>query len=225
MKQPAPDDRVPKLPSRLLTLYCELMEEIKRRTDVVTTVLQGRVAVPQVVEVELVYLQLRMICELIALACLTAHGDVPETKGQRLTKAYNADQIMKGLERLHPGFYPVPGRQERNQAGKVVEIAAVEEPYLMKRDLQRLYGECGDFLHRGNIEQFMKGRSLPKFSQLESWLKKITVLLSHHQIQLHDPRRQLWVIMQDDKDGTVHAFEFVQVEGSVLGSTQIEPPA
>jgi hypothetical protein len=213
MSHLTPNDLTPKMPVRLLKLYCDLMEEIKRRTDVVLGVIQGHVPVPQIVGVELVYLQLRMICELLALACLTAHGDVPETTSKRLTKAYNADQIMNALERLHPNFYPVPGRQVRNQAGQVVEIAAVNEPYLAKRDLQRLYGECGDFLHRGNLEQFMKGRSLPKFSQLESWLKTITILLSHHQIQLFDARRQLWVIMHDDKDGKVYAFEFQRTDG------------
>jgi hypothetical protein len=200
-------------PRRPFALYCDLMEEIKRRTDVVYTITQGRVAVPEIVGVELTYLQLRMICELIALACLTAHGDVPETKAKRLTKAYNADQIMKALENLHPGFYPVPGRQVHNRAGKVVEVIPVDEPHLTKQELQRLYGECGNFLHRGNIEQFMKGRGLPKLSELEAWIKKIAVLLNHHQIQLLDPDRQLWVIMQAESDGRVHAFEFQKVEG------------
>ena len=207
------------LPPRLFTLYCGLMEEIKRRSDVIYAVTQGRIPVPQIVGVELAYLQLRMICELIALACLTAHGDVPETKSKRLTKAYNADQIMKTLENLHPEFYPVPGRQVHNEAGKVVEIIDVEEPYLTKRELQRLYGECGDFLHRGNIEQFMKGRSLPSFAQLESWIKKITMLLNHHQIQLFDGRRQLWVIMQAESDGKVHAFEFHKIDRPVKPNT------
>lgn len=67
-----PDDLTPKLPSRLVTLYCDLMEEIKRRTDVILAIKMGRVPVPQIVGVELIYLQFRMICELIALACLTA---------------------------------------------------------------------------------------------------------------------------------------------------------
>ena len=94
---------------------------------------------PQVANLELGYLQLRTICELIALACLAAHGDVPETTSKRLTKAYNADQIMKALENLHPSFYPVPGRQVRDQAGKVVEVVPVDKPYLTKRELQRFY--------------------------------------------------------------------------------------
>lgn len=212
---------VAKLDPRLLALYCSLMEEIKRRIDVVSSITQRRIAVPEIVAIELAYLQLRMICELIALACLTAHGDVPETKAKRLTKAYNADQIMKLLATLHPGFYPVPGRQVHDEAGKVINITVVNEPHLTKSELQRLYGECGDFLHRGNLEQLMKGRSLPKFSQIEGWIGKITVLLNHHQIQLVDARRQLWVLMEAEHDGRVHAAEFHEMEGPMpLQSTR-----
>lgn len=214
--QPIPN---PSLSPRLATLYCDLMEEIKRRIDVISGNTVGGLVVPEIVGVELVYLQFRMICELIALACLTVHGDVPETKAKRLTKAYNADQIIKALENLHPEFYPVPGRQVRDETGKVLELTRVDDPYLTKRELQRLYGECGNFLHRGNIEQFMKGKGLPKPLDLEAWKKKITNLLNHHQIQLFDPKRQLWVIMQAESDGKVHAFEFYKVDNE----TCLEP--
>lgn len=206
----------PKLSPHLAALYCDLMEEVKRRIDVVTEVALGRVVVPQIVAVELAYLQLRMICELIALACLTAHGDVPATKAKRLMKAYNADQIIKSLERLNPSFYPKPGRQVRDTAGRVTEIVGVDEPYLTKTELQRLYGECGDFLHRGNIEQLMRGRSLPTLSHLDAWKRKIVVLLNHHQIQLFHPDHQLWTIMQAESDGRVHAAEFLKIDPSSL---------
>lgn len=194
-------------------MYCDLMEEIKKRGDVVSAISQGHIPVPQPIALEFAYLQLRMICELIALACLTAHGDVPETTSKRLTKAYNADQIMKALENLHPGFYPVPGRQVHNEAGKVVQLELVKEPHLTKRELQVLYGKCGDFLHRGNLEQLMKGRKLPDLSEIDTWYKKITVLLNHHQIQLLDGHQQLWVIMQADSDGKVHAYEMEKLSG------------
>jgi len=196
------------LPSNAVRLYCDLMEEVKRRTEVIQNVTGARVQVPKIVGLELSYLQLRMMCELIALACLTVHGDVPATKAKRLIKAYNADQIVKNLERLHPSFYPIPSRQVHDSNGKVVEVVKVLEPHLNKPELQLLYGECGDFLHRGNIEQIMKGRKMPEFSRIDGWVKKITTLLNHHQIQLVDSNRQLWVLMQASSDGRVHAFEF-----------------
>jgi hypothetical protein len=196
-----------RLPSNAVRLYCDLMEEVKRRIEVVQNVTQARIPVPKIVGLELCYLQLRMICELIALACLTAHGDVPATKAKRLTRAYNADQIVKNLERLHASFYPIPGRQIHDSNGKVVEVAKVLEPYLNKNELQLLYGECGDFLHRGNIEQLIKGRKMPEFARVDGWVEKITTLLNHHQIQLFHEAQQLWVIMHASGDGKVHAFE------------------
>lgn len=196
------------LPANAVRLYCDLMEEIKRRIEVIRSVTDVQVKVPIIVGLELCYLQLRMICELIALACLTVHGDVPATKAKRLTRAYNADQILKNLERLHPAFYPVPGRQILNSAGKPVEVVKVTEPYLNKKELQQLCGECGDFLHRGNIEQFMKSSRSPNFNRIGEWVKKTMTLLNHHQIQLVDPKRQLWVLMQEASDGRVRASEF-----------------
>jgi hypothetical protein len=192
-------------------LYCDLMEEIKRRGEVVQNVTRGQIPVPKIVGLEVCYLQLRMICELIALCCLTVHGDVPAAKAKRLTRAYNADQILKNLERLHPAFYPSPGRQIHDSKGKVLEIVAVTEPHLNKSELQRLYGECGDFLHRGNIEQIIKGRKLPNFERIDEWFEKITMLLNHHQIQLVNETRQLWVIMNASIDGRVHAFEMEKI--------------
>ncbi|UYO48900.1 hypothetical protein KQX64_23945 [Rhodopseudomonas palustris] len=192
------------------------MEEVKRRIDVVSGVTLGRIAVPQIVAVELAYLQLRMICELIALACLAAHGDVPETQAKRLMKAYNADQIIKSLGRLNPSFYPKPGRQVKDAAGRVTGIVDIDEPYLTKVELQRLYGECGDFLHRGNIEQVMRGRRLPTLSHLDAWKCKVVALLNHHQIQLFHPDHQLWTIMQAASDGRVHATEFLKIDPSTL---------
>ena len=169
------------LPSSAVRLYCDLMEEVKRRTEVIQNVVHAQIPVPKIVGLELCYLQLRMICELIALSCLTVHGDVPATKAKRLTKAYNADQIVKNLERLHPSFYPVPSRQIHDQNGKVVEVIKILEPHLNKPELRLLYGECGDFLHRGNIEQIMKGRKMPELARMDGWVKKITTLLNHHQ--------------------------------------------
>jgi hypothetical protein len=40
---------------------------------------------------------------LIALGCLTAHGDLQTGK---LKDEYKADKIIKRLQQLHPDFYP-----------------------------------------------------------------------------------------------------------------------
>jgi hypothetical protein len=48
-----------------------------------------------------------MLCELIALGCLIAHGDVTNTNYFQ-NKAYKADDILRKLEELHADLEVVP---------------------------------------------------------------------------------------------------------------------
>src|SRR6266850_2561007 len=89
-----------------MKLYVAILEETKVRIDCINTALNGRTTLPERSAVEFCYLQLRMLCELIAVGCLVVHGDIEGTKGLR--KAWAADEIMKRLEKLHPDFYPHP---------------------------------------------------------------------------------------------------------------------
>jgi hypothetical protein len=69
----------------------------------------GRIAVPLLREYG--FLQLRMLCELIALGCLVAHGDIEETKAPVLQNEYKAGVIVKRLERLIRISIPLQGNQ------------------------------------------------------------------------------------------------------------------
>lgn len=185
----------------LRQLYVALMEELKRRRNIVADVLQGKFDLPQGVAVELCYLQLRMICELIALGCLAAHGDIPATRSGKMQKAFAPGTILAELEKLHPEFYPVPGEQVRAADGSI-SLRAIKEGFLTKDDLVALWGECGNRLHRGS----MKNISRPfvvDFNRIAEWDRKVLRLLSHHQIRLKDDRYQLWVLMQSNPGGRV----------------------
>ena len=145
--------------SAMRDLYYDLMEEIKRRVAVITNITADLMPLPRIVAYEICYLQLRIICELIALACLVVHGDLPKVKGKKLSKAYNADEIIKQLEKLHSNFYPVPSRQICNaQTGRPEKVEPIIQGYLKKEDLLRLYGKCGDVLHRGNLRHILSGK-------------------------------------------------------------------
>ena len=84
------------------------MEEIKGRTEAIRLALSGQLPVHPRVAVELSFLQLRMVCELIALACLMAHGDLGLTLPEKMKGEDHAGVILKVLEQLHPKFYPRP---------------------------------------------------------------------------------------------------------------------
>jgi hypothetical protein len=120
-----------------------------------------------------------------------------------MKKEYDADRIIKTLERLHPQFYPKPGRQISDQEGKIVEVVDIASGFLTKKDLLILYGMCGVVLHQGNLKGVLsKKPRVPDFEEVNKWSAKIVTLLSHHQIQLINPRLQIWILMQA-QDGRV----------------------
>jgi hypothetical protein len=172
----------------------------------VQQILQGAGGIPQMAAFEFCYLQLRKICEVFALACLAAHGDIPGVRTKLVQKTYNADQIIKQLTSLHPQFYPTPGHQQLDPIShRPTRVTPVESGFLTKQDLLELYGECGNYLHRGSIRQLLTQWE-PKlnFQRIESWMSKIVTLLNHHQIQTSHSDKQLWVLMQSKDDAKVH---------------------
>ena len=187
-------------------LYASLMEEIKRRVEVIRQVLDGTSPMAPMAAFEFCYLQLRKICEVFALACLTAHGDIPGVRAKLLQKTYSADQIIKQLSTLHPQFYPVPGKQQLDPVTqKVIGLDDIKSGYLTKDELLSLYGECGNYLHRGSIRQLLtKWEPTLDFKKISTWLDKLITLLSHHQIQTSQQKKQLWVLMEDKVDHRVH---------------------
>jgi hypothetical protein len=124
-----------------LNAYLGLMEEASYRLLAMDTALEGRTGLPPGAIKEYCFLQLRMLCELIALGCLTAHGDLQTGK---LKDAYEADKIIRRLQRLHPDFYPIAAI--RTDKGPRL----YEDGFLTKEALTKLYWRCGDVLHRGS---------------------------------------------------------------------------
>ncbi len=92
---------------RACRAYGGLMGEVKFRLGAIRYALDGKTGLHEAQVREFGFLQLRIICELIALGCLIVHGDIEETKSRRF-KTHAADDILNNLERLTPEFYPRP---------------------------------------------------------------------------------------------------------------------
>jgi hypothetical protein len=120
--------------------YCYQMEEIKLRINVVSSFLYGQSsAVYAPATVECVCLQIRKILELIAFASLIANKEACTKVFAKVSKAWNAGELLKELERVNPDFYPVP----------VIEVASNEPG--VKTDLRK----------RNEAEYLTKTASLP----------------------------------------------------------------
>ncbi|WP_420407138.1 hypothetical protein [Hoeflea sp.] len=193
--------------------YAHLMEEIKRRNRAMTEMLTGTVPPqPQIIVSDFCFLQLRLTCELIILACAVAHGDVTGAEKRKFQKEWHAANLAQKLEQLHPEFYPKPSQQVLGLDGKVERLEAISDGFLTLSDLNTLYSECGSRLHIGNIKTLLSNRRPPvDLDRIRVWQDKIIKLLNHHQIQLFDPDYQLWTLMQAKGDGKVQVNLFQRI--------------
>lgn len=173
------------------TLYANLMGEVKVRIDCIGTTCQGRGSYPSVVVREFCYLQLRMLCELIALSCLVAHGDIESLKSHKTGKAYSADDMLSRLEKLRPHFYPIPARQiPRPGPPPHMEMAAINPSPLPKQELLSLYGKTHRYVHRGSLKTLLSADAPIDQSinipEIIGWAQKINDLLSSHIIAVSE---------------------------------------
>jgi len=165
-------------------LYANLLEEAKIRIASIDAAISGRAGLPAPLVREYSYLQqLRMLCELIALGCLTAHGEIKATQTAKFQKEYAADKIIKRLEDLHPNFYPhaVRGTVRHGQ----LHLDKLESGFLSKAELIKLYTKCGEQLHRGSLKNLLTSKRQaqpPNFVDIADWLNKIITLLNEHHI-------------------------------------------
>jgi hypothetical protein len=167
--------------------YAALLEEAKLRLSSIAGAIGGSTGLPGPLVQEFSYLQLRMLCELIALGCLTAHGEIAETQVAKLQKEWSADRIVSRLEALHPNFYPHPVRLTISPDR--VHMDRLESGFLTKTELITLYGTCGDRLHRGTLKKLLANTPQTQpanFDDIATWTNKIITLLNQHHIASFD---------------------------------------
>jgi hypothetical protein len=165
-----------------LDLYAKLMEEAKSRLGCANLAVTGKTGLPGPAIREFCFLQFRMICELIALGCLAAHGDIEATT--KLRDEWSASNIVNQLEKLHPDFYPFPS--EKETSGRNHHLTPIKDGYLTKAELISLNGKCGDILHRGSLRKLISPRSPVQvhFPDIDGLARKIARLLDIHSIAL-----------------------------------------
>ena len=89
--------------------YCDLMEEIKRRMNVIDLFLSGKGhAVYEPTTLESVGLQVRKILELIAFGSLVANKAVYSAIYLNFAKHWHAGRLLRDLAKVNSSFYPKP---------------------------------------------------------------------------------------------------------------------
>jgi hypothetical protein len=197
------------------TLYANLMNEVKVRIDCINQAVQGKRGFPVPIVREFCYLQLRLLCELIALGCLVAHGDIKSLQSHKTGRAYSADEILKKLTELRPHFYPFACRQTKNADGSM-HLQGIDPSPLSKDDLLTLYGNTHRFLHRGSLKKLLSSPTpidmqinLP---EIVSWAQRINDLLSIHTIAISSDRLIICVLRNIDNNNKVQVVTALKGE-------------
>ena len=198
----------------LMSYYKNTMIEIKRRNKAIYDALNGfDPEQPKIILAEFCYLQIRFICELIALGCLVIHGDL-QNNNNKINKEWHAGNLIKQLKKLHPEFYPFPTNQILNSQGKVERWEDIKDRFFSKKDLIKTYGMLGNRLHRGNLNNLISGKDYEiSFDEIHEIATNIRNLLSHHNIQMVDPNFMIVTVMETGKDDDVQVNSF-QKKGS-----------
>lgn len=196
--------------------YIWCMTEIKLRIEVAENILNESNSTGQLpTDIECVALQFRKTLELIALASMCANKEVYSEKRENFYKDWNGKRILDDLEKVNPDFYPQPTKQILDEkTGRVFKTEEIKEEYLTKDLYVELYNKCSELLHSNN--PYSDSPDLDKLkAEFPKWKDKIVNLLNHHQIQLVNSDKQLWVIMKSKDDENVHVAEMVKTKKGV----------
>jgi hypothetical protein len=164
-------------------------------------------ALYQPTTIESLCLQFRKILELIAMASLVANTKEYSRVHKDFQRHWNAELLLKDLERVNPRFYPQPIKEiTSKKPGIKTEQEELKEGVLTRKEFIKIYKKCGAILHADNP----LGRSSNyKYYErvMPEWLSKIIALLNCHNVRLVDQDR-FWLIHMTENDDEVHYYEF-----------------
>ena len=193
--------------------YIDQMEEVKRRTDFILTMTKtGRQqGFPLIGMTECVYLQLRKILELIALASLAANREAFAKTDRTIGKLWHGAAILDAVARVNPNGYPHPIIEEpSDEPGVKNNLVDRTDGFLSKERFIELYGRCGSILHASN--PFGRKLNYKKvWDEHRKWNEEIIGLLQCHKIQIAG-EDDFWLVhMNEAKDNRVHLYQFVRL--------------
>ena len=168
----------------IIEAYKALMRETLLRIDLINVLIQNRSGLDPRLAYEVGFLQLRMLCEIIAIGCLTSHGDLPATRTKKLMETWRPHQILAALEKLRPHFYPIPFQSQTKAHDGTLVYDHRTDGGLSKAELVHLHGITGEVLHKGgatNSLSFFQTNNVD-FREIGRWSQKILDLLSIHAI-------------------------------------------
>ena len=142
---------------KFIQTYESLMQEVKVRNVVLDSIITGLVSGSSITgyrrtDIELAYLQIRKMLEIIAFGSLLLNEDVVRKVQNNIEEWWSSKKIIQELEKIHKDFYPVPinrGAPETIQGVKGVMNLEhnTTKPYLTKSEFEELYSMASGWIH------------------------------------------------------------------------------
>ena len=175
-----------------LNLYLRNMQIIKYRLNVIKAVKTNRLPdnFSFFNNVEFCVLQIRKILELIAYSSLVSDADIYEQRLGSIEKMWNANLILKDIERIHANYYPRPIEVDPNDNTETKWIDK-SKAYLSREEFEKVYNKCGKLLHE--YSPFEQNSTIENeynmvWNSIDEWVEHIEELLSTHIIWLYNER-------------------------------------
>ena len=193
----------PKVPA---AMYCDLMEDIKRRIKLITKFTSGELQFDsEQFAYECVSVQLRKVLELIAFGSLCANKTKYAQVHGNFARHWNAKRLLKDLGEVHSGFYPTPMRFSRTKSDGTKLLDRVTHGFLTPDDFVVLYDKCSQVIHSRNPFSELDP-NIDFVRSVDQWVRSIQELLGLHLMQFVDETKVWAVSMHDLSDGRVHAY-------------------
>jgi len=173
----------------LLKIYIKNMKRVKWRVQAIQDVIYGiRTTTYDFTDVEFCILQYRKVFELIALSSLVSDADVYKENLGNIEKMWNAEFIIKDIERIHPYFFPVAVRTNPNDRIDRAKWLSPTEPCLTKEQLIKAYAKCDRFLHEAS--PFVSNKQIYNeyyaiWEDIHKWEELVINLLGVHNVFLY----------------------------------------
>ena len=204
--------------------YTHVMQTLKGRKEHIDWIMDNAETMGKVSTfmIESICLQLRMMIEDIAVACVIANADEVPELAHGLRGEYSPSRILKGLEKINPKCYPTPiienvdgshgnfrDTQHRPEGDWLTRAQAVEE-----------YGRLSNVIHRNLKSYDGNPVDYSDLYQRCGYLEyRIRNLLSHHQITVLNENTMYRVLMAssgvDDNgfryEGRIQVAPFIRV--------------
>lgn len=193
----------------VLSKYLSLMEEIKKREQVIIGLYDGTCnAKYKIVNYEVMFFQLRKILELIVKAPMIINENEYREISRSPERDWRIRDVMKKLKEANPKSYPEPITIEKI-SGLPDKFNTREEGFLTQDLLCEAYDHCNGFLHAQNP---LSDESEVKFD--DEWrficatLEQIHNLLNPHLANPTKDGHFYFVGMQNNTNGAVHGNIF-----------------